>query len=294
MQRQEINTCELNQTYGFNWAINDFAVTDEKYPIKAHDFSVRIDGYILGICLKGKLEVELDANLYKGRKNSMLVAKPLQLFRWGNLSDDCRVRFIIFSKRFLIANNIHQHIIENFPFSRPNALPVIEIDDNEAIEIVRQFEVIWERFTKIKHPYRKEVVSGLLVVLLHDFAAIYQKHFGLLQPKSTRGEELTRQFMELVQKHFRKEHSVEYYARELHISSKYLTAAIKEGTGRTASAFIIEALAIEAQALLQQETVSVKEVANQLKFANQSTFGKFFKRAVGLSPLEYKKSPMKG
>jgi AraC family transcriptional regulator, transcriptional activator of pobA len=97
-----------------------------------------------------------------------------------------------------------------------------------------------------------------------------------------------------VQKHFRKEHSVEYYARELHISSKYLTAAIKEGTGRTASAFIIEALAIEAQALLQQETVSVKEAANQLNFANQSTFGKFFKRAVGLSPLEYKKSPMKG
>ena len=290
MPKQQVNIAELNRVYGFDWAINDFIVTDERYPIKDRDLPFLIDGYILGICLNGWLTIELNTNLYEGGESHMLVANPLQLFRFVELSEDCRVRFIIFSKRFLVASGINQQFVKKFQFSHPIALPVVQIDKLEAVKIVQQFEGIWDRFNEVKHPYRKEIVSGLLLVLLHDFEAIYRKHFRFLEIKSKRGKELTNQFTELVQTHFHKEHTVDFYARQLFVTSKYLTASIKEATGKTARNFISEALSMEAQALLQQPNFSVKEAAALLHFPDQSTFGRFFKRMVGVAPKDYIKT----
>jgi AraC family transcriptional regulator, transcriptional activator of pobA len=289
MQKQDINIAELNQLYQFDWGTNDFLVTDEQYPIKV-DFPVRIDGYVIGISLKGSVTIEIDSVVYHGDSSAMLIAKPLQLFRFLELSDDCRVRFIIFSKRFLIANNINQQFIDQFRFSHPNALPAILISIEEAKFFVRQFEGIWNRFQELQHPYRKEVVASLLLILLHDFEAIYEKHFSLLETKNSRAQEITRQFTDLLQKHFRKQHGVGFYAKELCVTPKYLTSTIKEVTGKTTSTFIAEALSNEAQALLRQADVSVKQAANLLHFPDQSMFGKFFKKSLGMSPIEFKKA----
>jgi len=287
MSKQETNIAELYRLYQFDWAINDFLVLDERYPIIEENVHLRVDGYIIGICLQGSISHESNAQTYHAVKNSMLISKPLQPFKVIAISADCRLRFIIFSKRFLIANNINEQVLNKFQFSYPNALPLIDIEELEAKMMVQQFKVIWKRFQDINYPFRREVIGNLLLVLLHDFEAIYRKHFRLLETKSTRGKELARQFTDLVQKHFRKEHGVEFYAKELYVSPKHLTTTIKEVTGRPAGAFIAEVLIMEAQVLLQQPNASVKGVAHTLNFSDQSTFGKFFKRERGMTPTEY-------
>ncbi|MBR7097275.1 MAG: AraC family transcriptional regulator, partial [Alistipes sp.] len=84
--------------------------------------------------------------------------------------------------------------------------------------------------------------------------------------------------------------SVEYYARQLDITPKYLSLICKARTGKNASKVIDEAIVRKAKALLKQSGLSILEVSQRLNFVSQSFFGKYFKQRVGISPSRYKAS----
>ena len=45
---------------------------------------------------------------------------------------------------------------------------------------------------------------------------------------------------------------------------------------------------MDAKAQLKSTDVSVQNIAYSLNFSNMSFFGKYFKRHVGIGPLEYR------
>jgi AraC-like DNA-binding protein len=49
-------------------------------------------------------------------------------------------------------------------------------------------------------------------------------------------------------------------------------------------------VSMEMRVLLKNSTLSIKEIAQQLHFPNQSFLGKYFKEHVGMSPSQYRKS----
>lgn len=291
MPTPELHINAINQLYRYSWALEDFLVTDEQYTLRREREAFRIDGYVFGICLEGRIDLEVDSVPFSGGPGSMLLARPLQLLRFVRLSPDCRLRFILFSKRFLVSNNVPQRVLEGFQFANRSAAPVIRINTEEADRIVAQFATIWSRFNDVAHPFRKETVGNLLLVLLYDFEALYQRQQGVGGSEPGRHQELAQQFLDLAQQHFQREHAVDFYARRLHVTPKHLSAMVRKATGRTAGALLNELLLLEAQTLLRSGAPSVKEVAHALGFPDQSTFGKFFKRAMGRTPRQYLHAP---
>ena len=89
--------------------------------------------------------------------------------------------------------------------------------------------------------------------------------------------------------HYRQEHLVSFYAQQLNITPQYLSLIIKRLTGRTPYQFIFERLFCESRALLEHPDLSIKEIAEQLHFSDQSAFGKFFKHRSGISPVDFRK-----
>ncbi len=77
-------------------------------------------------------------------------------------------------------------------------------------------------------------------------------------------------------------------------TAKYLSNAIKEATGRSASDWIDEYVATESKALLYSTTKTIQQIASELHFDSQSLFGKYFKRVTGISPREYRASIAQG
>lgn len=110
-----------------------------------------------------------------------------------------------------------------------------------------------------------------------------------LRPRSRRVL-YTHEFVRLVRKYFRMEHSVRFYANKLCISPKYLSLVVKETSGRTAAEIIDEYLLLEAKNLLRFSGKNIQQVAYELNFSNQSSFGKYFKHLTGLSPSEFQNS----
>ena len=71
--------------------------------------------------------------------------------------------------------------------------------------------------------------------------------------------------------------------------SKHLSTVVKEISGKTAGEWIDSLVVLEAKALLKSSELSIQEIADELHFANQSFFGKYFKHHTGMSPKEYRR-----
>ncbi|WP_262055211.1 helix-turn-helix domain-containing protein [Parabacteroides distasonis] len=61
-------------------------------------------------------------------------------------------------------------------------------------------------------------------------------------------------------------------------------------SGRSAARWIEEYIVLEAQILLRNSPMTIKEITYELGFNDQSLFSKYFSRASGSSPESYRRS----
>jgi len=93
-----------------------------------------------------------------------------------------------------------------------------------------------------------------------------------------------------VEDNFRHERRVGWYGEQLCITPKYLSETVKMVSKRTPIEWIDNYVTLEMRVLLKNTNMSLKEIAQELHFPNQSFLGKFFKEHVGMSPTDYRKS----
>lgn len=74
------------------------------------------------------------------------------------------------------------------------------------------------------------------------------------------------------------------------ITPKYLSETVKTVSRRTPNEWIDNYVTMELRAQLRNTTKSIKEIAREMNFPNQSFLGKYFKEHVGMSPMSYRKS----
>ena len=82
--------------------------------------------------------------------------------------------------------------------------------------------------------------------------------------------------------------TVQHFAGQLNISSKYLSNLLRVLTGQNTQQFIHDKLIEKAKEKLSATSLSVSEVAYQLGFEHLQSFSKLFKTKTNLSPLEFR------
>jgi AraC-like DNA-binding protein len=85
------------------------------------------------------------------------------------------------------------------------------------------------------------------------------------------------------------EQNLEFYAKTLKITPNHLNKSVKSVTGKTAIGLLNEMRLIEAQLRLKHTDFSISEIAYQVGFEDRSYFSRFFKKATGDSPVEFRK-----
>ena len=136
--------------------------------------------------------------------------------------------------------------------------------------------------------FRKDLIKALLLAMFYDLSNIIYRVKADGKPRS-RAEVIFTQFITLVEKHFREERRVAWYAKQLCITAKYLSETVKAVSRRTPNEWIDDYITLELRVQLKNSTKTIKEIARDLKFPNQSFMGKFFKEHVGVSPLQYRR-----
>lgn len=258
-------------------------------PVSSINIPYRSNYYGIGLCTKGKATLKANLETYPVEKNCIITMSPPVIKQWVHLAADYETMAVFFTKDFFIKKNPNKNYLDTFSFFDPNAKHVSQFSDNQAKTINIILKNIQAKLNE-QHPYKYEIASNLIEILLFETAAVYDKENFISYYKQTRSEQLTTEFKKSVCAHFAQERSVQFYASLLFVSPKHLTEVVKQETGKSAKEWIDELVILEAKVLLQNPTLSIANIADRLSFANQAVFGKFFKNLTDLSPLAYRQS----
>lgn len=254
---------------------------------------MRLNVLMMVLTLEGSFEINLDYISYVIKPNSFVMIMPMHAIQFCSISKDFKGRLLIASKDFLedckVSSSNRPGSITNYMEIRKN--PYTELTPEETKKLEMCMQIVREKIRETSHFFHKELVQNAFFGLLLELGnAMYAKRENLVRSTLSRKEELFEQFLELLYRHCKEQHVVTFYADKLFITPQYLSLILKTLTGKSANKWIDDALIMEAKILLKAPQATVQQVADVLHFSDQSTFGKFFKKHMGISPMEYRKS----
>lgn len=127
-------------------------------------------------------------------------------------------------------------------------------------------------------------ILDLLIIKIHESSRVMEQYTD----EKRRAKSLMFDYLGLVRLHFRDNWTMEQYARELLVSKDYLHQLCSRHLGKTPTEVISDKQAIEAQILLKNTSLTVKEIAHRLNFEDQNYFTRFFTKKIGLAPTEFR------
>ncbi len=134
-----------------------------------------------------------------------------------------------------------------------------------------------------------EQVSKREDIIIVVFASMkkYAEEIAKTQIKSY--QYLAKQAKDYIYQHLHDVISVEIIARELNVSSSYLSRQFKVATGITLKKYILKERVTRAKNLLIYSAYSIQDICSYMGFGSQSHFTEVFKSYTGETPNSYRR-----
>jgi AraC-like DNA-binding protein len=275
----------------FGVAELDACLLENKEEKTDYTSPLRLNGLFIFLILQGEAEISLDYVPYQLSANDFLIVMPSHVLQAGNNSSDFKAIIMMVDKVFAEEMNLQKRSPSMTNYLLVHNNPRMKLSPEETTVVKNGLYLLQDKIRQRTHAFHKELLQNAFVGFLLEMANILiGKQEMLVRPTLSRKEEILNQFLQLLFTHVKEHHAVTFFAENLFITPQYLSLILKELTGKSANKWIDEALMAEAKILLKMPNVTIQQVADQLNFSDQSTFGKFFKKHMGVSPMEYRKS----
>ena len=257
-------------------------------------FPSRIDGFVAAYCRKGHFRCTINLTEYEIHDGMLAVNTPNNIIQLEPVDQDeglVELTILAVSPQYMttLSSDLGKIFVDAINMLKS---PIMLMAPEE-VELSMQYFQLIDNVINTDSEYRNDSISYLLTSIFYLIGGMLMKRLHAAEendekPTSTRHKKVFESFIELVEKHHNKERSVGFYADKLCISSKYLSQIIKNVSGFSAPDIINKYVILEAQHLLRHTDLSVKEIADQLNFPNQSFFYKYFKAHTGCTPNSYR------
>jgi AraC-like DNA-binding protein len=251
--------------------------------IEAH----RLNYYAICLLSEGEMEVETNLFLHQAKGPSVFVIAPGVIRRFLDTQKILKATTIFFDKDYFLKSQANIHFLDKFDFFEQKDRHIIELDELQHHKFLNYFQLI-ELKAEDHSPHTPDIIRSFIYILMNELDDITSSRSIAQTPSVGRNEQLLREFKTLLTKYFIEERQLSFYAEKLHVTPKYLSAAIKEASGKTAGDWIADMLILEAKVLLLDKQLNIAQIAYKLKFNDPSHFGKFFKSQTGQNPLMYR------
>ena len=286
----EVNVAQAKVVYPEGKYIdNDLILFEDITQVPLPTSPSRMKSLFLALCTSGHAQYTVDTKMHEVSAGDVIIISEEQVVADYMLSQDCKGIALIMSYDFFqnIVSGVHE-LSALFLFARTH--PVFHLDDNQTKALENDIEHIKEKIIDVGHRFRRELVMTMLKALIIDMSNIIYRFQQVGEAGQTRAEVIFHDFIQTVEKNYRTERRVSWYAQQLCITSKYLSETVRTVSRRTPSDWIDSYVTRELRVMLRNSTMSIKQIADELNFANQSFLGKYFKEHVGMSPSKFRKS----
>ena len=209
---------------------------------------------------------------------------PGQVHNW-NFEGEVDGYIINFSAAFFQSFLLKAGYLDELPFfSGIVADSVIDIPTDAQTVIIRLFEDLVNE-DESKQLLKADMIRATLLKLFITVSRLANKHQDVPAYNYT----LLRNFQKLIEKNYATLKLPKEYAELLFITPNHLNALCNAMLGIPAGEVIRNRIVLEAKRLLINRGLAIAEIADQLNFADNSYFTKFFKKQAGVTPEEFRK-----
>ncbi|GAA3768068.1 helix-turn-helix domain-containing protein [Flavobacterium ginsengiterrae] len=275
-------------TYSLNQHKSLFSTTDKndyfyiqtsEHPYISEPY--RAESYAVEFLRKGSIIMQTQLEKKIIHAPAVIALGPTVTRSFTKNSSEILIDIIFFKPQFFLETQTNVFFLSKYEFFENNN--VLELKGKQKIKFERIFNLISE-LLRGNSKHQSDTLISYLYILIYELDSVLDTI-----PVDVSQNPIFQNFKILLFKDFLKQRSVEYYADSLNVTRKYLSEVIKKNSGKTASEWITEVVIQEAKVLLQNKSLTINQISDELNFQNQSAFGRFFKNHTGISPLEYRK-----
>jgi len=275
-------------TYSLNQHKSLFSSTDKndyfyiqtsEHPYISEPY--RAESYAVEFLRKGSIIMQTQLEKKIIHAPAVIALGPTVTRSFTKNSPEILIDIIFFKPQFFLETQTNVFFLSKYEFFENNN--VLELKGKQKIKFERIFNLISE-LLRGNSKHQSDTLISYLYILIYELDSVLDTI-----PVDVSQNPIFENFKILLFKDFLKQRSVEYYADSLNVTRKYLSEVIKKNSGKTASEWITEIVIQEAKVLLQNKSLTINQISDELNFQNQSAFGRFFKNHTGISPLEYRK-----
>lgn len=213
----------------------------------------------------------IDDNEYQVTPPVAFIMRPGQIHCW-EFSKIPKGFVCIFKESFL---NEYPHIL-----SQLQTMATKFKLHESALSLEKEFNLMREEY--LQESPDSSVVASYLHIILTKI-----NRLSIVQKSTVQHHPLIVQYRKLVEEHFVKERTVDFYAEKLGVTKRFLTRFCSKEIGSSAYSIINEQIVVESKRLLKHSTNSISEIGYQLGFHDPSHFVRFFKSKTNLTPKEF-------
>ncbi|OXB03767.1 AraC family transcriptional regulator [Flavobacterium pectinovorum] len=242
---------------------------------------------------KGSGQYTIDNQTFLTEPGSIYFTNPsnYRTFEWNTIDE---IYLICFDETFL-KENVHQNVFNEFSFLltetvQPKILNAVFYQQIEQLYL----QIHKEYLNNSRYKYK--IIGSLFVVLLIKIKEYFWEDYNPIY-EGNRSSQIVKDFKRTLEQHYRDLSSgktqtvfrVQDYANVQNLHPNYLSTVIKSKTGKPIATWIADKTISEAKSLLQNSTISIKEIAFLLGFSEAAHFSNYFKKHTNSSPVLYRK-----
>ncbi|GAB4040703.1 helix-turn-helix domain-containing protein [Spirosoma gilvum] len=240
----------------------------------------RTSNHALIMVERGQVDITIGHQPFTLRSKELVIVPAFQIFTLHTIRPDS-IGFMSFISQELFLGTGND---TDFDFLKLTGNPYVSLSDQQS-QFIR---TILNRLTteyQENGATKPELIRPYLLAL---FAEIDRAYVGTMASKTEVGERLVQRFLGLLTTRIRETRLASQYADWLAVSPNHLNKVVKSRTGKSPSVWIDERVVLEAKVLLVQSELTVAQIAYEMGFPDQSTFGKLFRKYTGLTPTQFR------
>jgi AraC family transcriptional activator of pobA len=287
--KSTIFAADINKTFTTNEMQYEILKLEELWANRYMMAMPKIGFYL---CNSGRARIIAGRQTYELERNSLFLYAPNVFFQILERSDDLDGVVLVFNLDDLST------AIDTVPARERLMIrnaPIVKISPKQAEELMRLIEMTQEQYITNDGDYKETLINIREQYVQYLFYAIcmklYEYYFQnppTIGAAQNRNDQLLNAFLMQVLESKGRERSMSEYAKRQHLSPYYFSNIIKESSGKSAQQWIESLTMTFARYYLKSTQMTMKEIADEMNFPDQSTFGRYFKQHEGVSPTTFR------
>lgn len=291
MQKEEISfqTLTDNEDIQIGYSDNDIVIIDSIQKF-AETSAAHVSMNAIAICTQGKVQATLNGQPMELHKNQVAIVPQNVNITDLMVSPDFDLKAMFFTNSIL-QNFLREKMAIWNDVVYIRRLYVVSMEDEDMQFYTNFYEMLSLCFKKGEnHPFRTDIIQSLLRAAILGLCGALKERILTDKVAIDAGSSTNHfhRFLDLLHSLEMKHRTVEWYATELCITPKYLSALCKKHSGKTANEWITEHVLEDIRYYLKQTDYSIKQICDITGFPNTSFFGKYVKEHFGMTPMEFR------